>query len=92
MEMIIKVFTLLLYFLLNNFNNSPPIFLSNPCLVVGIPVSRAIFCFIFVMPNARFHENVTPGILNFVIFLFVYYVNYQTYIFYSTSELSLNNG
>lgn len=40
-----------------------PIFFSNPDFVVGIPVSFAIRCFTFVMPNARFHEKDTPGIL-----------------------------
>ena len=39
-----------------------PIFLSKPALLVGMPVSRANFCFIFVMPNALFNENDTPGI------------------------------
>lgn len=44
-----------------------PIFLSNPALEVGIPVSRANFCLACVIPSARFKENDTPGILNFVI-------------------------
>lgn len=39
-----------------------PIFLSSPALLVGIPVSRANFCFIWVIPNALFNENDTPGI------------------------------
>ena len=39
-----------------------PIFLSRPALLVGIPVSRANFCFIWVIPNALFNENDTPGI------------------------------
>ena len=60
------------YFPLSSFNIASPIFRSNPCLEVGIPVSRAICCLIFVMPNTRFHENVTPGILSFVISLFIY--------------------
>lgn len=42
-----------------------PIFLSNPALEVGIPVSRANFCLACVIPSARFKENETPGILNF---------------------------
>lgn len=42
-----------------------PIFLSNPALEVGIPVSRANFCLACVIPSARFKENDTPGILNF---------------------------
>lgn len=39
-----------------------PIFLSRPTLLVGLPVSRANFCFIWVIPNALFNENDTPGI------------------------------
>lgn len=39
-----------------------PIFLSKPALLVGMPVSRANFCFIFVMPNALLSEKDTPGI------------------------------
>ena len=39
-----------------------PIFLSRPALLVGMPVSRANFCFIWVIPNALFNENDTPGI------------------------------
>lgn len=41
---------------------APPIFLSIPCLVMGIPVFRLIFCFACVIPSALFHENVSPGI------------------------------
>ena len=33
-----------------------PIFCSTPALEVGMPVFRAIRCFAYVMPNARFHE------------------------------------
>lgn len=29
--------------------------------MVGTPVLRAKFCFAFVMPKARFHENERPG-------------------------------
>ncbi len=39
-----------------------PIFLSHPCLLNGMPVSWAIFCFACVIPSARFHENERPGI------------------------------
>ena len=41
---------------------APPIFLSIPCLVIGIPVFRLIFCFACVIPSALFQENVSPGI------------------------------
>ena len=54
------------YYFLNKFvrapRNSLPTLRSTPCLVIGIPVVRDIFCFTFVMPTARFQENVTPGI------------------------------
>ena len=39
-----------------------PILRSRPCLVIGTPVLRAIFCLACVRPIARFHENVRPGI------------------------------
>lgn len=41
---------------------APPIFLSIPCLVIGIPVFRLIFCFAYVISSALFQENVSPGI------------------------------
>ena len=39
-----------------------PIFRSIPAFEVEIPVVLAIRCFIFVIPNARFHEKLRPGI------------------------------
>lgn len=53
------------FFLKMALNTIFPIFLSNPALEVGIPVSRANFCLACVIPSARFKENDTPGILNF---------------------------
>ena len=41
-----------------------PILRSTPDLVVGIPVSLAIFCFAWVIPTSRFHENENPLIFN----------------------------
>ena len=41
---------------------APPVFLSIPCLVIGIPVVLLIFCFACVIPSALFQENVSPGI------------------------------
>lgn len=38
-----------------------PIFRCTPALEVGIPVSLAIRCRNCVMPNARFHEKLRPG-------------------------------
>ena len=48
------------------FNTIFPIFLSNPALEVGIPVSRANFCLACVIPKARFQENESSGIPVFV--------------------------
>ena len=38
-----------------------PIFRSSPAFEVGMPVSLAILCFACVMPSARFHEKLRPG-------------------------------
>lgn len=46
----------------NSLSKLFPIFRSNPAFDVGIPVWRANCCFAFVIPNARFHEKLTPGI------------------------------
>ena len=59
------------YFPYNAFRTILPIFLSNPAFEVGIPVSRANFCFACVIPKARFKENDTPGILNLDISLYI---------------------
>ena len=40
-----------------------PIFLSRPCLVVGIPVVLAIALLSTSTPNARLGENEVPGML-----------------------------
>ena len=52
-----------IYFLPNNvFQIALPIFRSTPAFDVGMPVALAIFCLICVMPKARFHEKLSPGI------------------------------
>jgi hypothetical protein len=38
-----------------------------PALLVGMPVRRAICRFRAVMPRARFHEKLTPGIFGVLI-------------------------
>jgi hypothetical protein len=38
-----------------------PIFRSTPAFEVGMPVALAILCFVCVIPNARFHEKLRPG-------------------------------
>lgn len=45
-------------------NSLPNLFLL-PCLVVGMPVALATFCFADVIPNARFQLNERPGINDF---------------------------
>ena len=55
-----------------------PIFRSRPALLVGMPVSRANFCFIWVIPNALFKENDTPGIFIEIVFLITNIHNYHS--------------
>lgn len=52
-----------------------PIFRSTPALVVGIPVARAIFCFACVIPKARFHEKLRPGIGVDFLFILEYFIS-----------------
>ena len=40
-----------------------------PCLVVGMPVLRAMRCFNAVMPSARFQLKVSPGMRNHFFFV-----------------------
>ena len=55
--------TRMFYFLPNKaFQIALPIFRSTPAFDVGMPVALAIFCLICVMPKARFHEKLSPGI------------------------------
>jgi len=42
-----------------------PTFRCIPCFVVGIPVRLANLCFSPVIPNARFHEKLSPGMIDF---------------------------
>lgn len=64
--------SLMFYFPNIDFNIILPIFRSSPTLEVGMPVSRAIFCFAWVMPNALFHENDRPGIPMFDFLLVIF--------------------
>lgn len=53
--------------LVYHFPNNPfriilPTLRSKPCLVVGMPVLRAIFCLTAVTPIARLSEKLSPGI------------------------------
>ena len=53
-----------------------PIFLSSPCLVVGMPVVLAIVLLRTSTPNALLGENDVPGMLNiFMAFIVVYILN-----------------
>lgn len=53
--------TLTLYFPNNDLRIILPILRSKPAFEVGMPVSRANFCFACVTPNALFHEKDNPG-------------------------------
>lgn len=51
-----------------------PIFLSIPALEVGMPVFFAISRFTCVMPMARFHEKLRPGMgVDFLLILLRFY-------------------
>lgn len=67
------------YFLpVNSESKVFPIFLSSPAFEVGIPVSRAIFCFACVMPSARFHEKLRPGMgVDFFVMFYSWFVCMQ---------------
>ena len=53
-----------------------PIFLSSPCLVVGIPIVLAIVLLRTSTPNALLGENDVPGMLNiFMAFIVGYILN-----------------
>ena len=43
-------------------NTKAPTLRSRPLRVVGMPVLRANFCFIAVIPSALFKEKESPGI------------------------------
>ena len=58
----LRIFCAIYFFLKIAFNIVLPILRSSPCLLKGIPVSRAIFCFACVIPNALFQEKERPGI------------------------------
>jgi hypothetical protein len=64
-KLISKIFFIKIYFLLNKapnikFKTERPTFLSIPFTEVGMPVSRANFCFAVVMPRALFQLKLTP--------------------------------
>lgn len=54
-------------FPVSRFITKEPTLRCRPCLVRGMPVARAIFCFAAVMPTARFHEKDSPGIFIMVV-------------------------
>ena len=49
-----------------------PILRSNPVLVMGMPVVRLMLCFTFVIPNARFHEKLRPGMSDFCLCIYLF--------------------
>ena len=44
-----------------DFKTRLPSLRSTPAFEVGMPVVRAIFCFVCEMPKALFHEKDSPG-------------------------------
>lgn len=65
------------YFPFSNRNIQLPIFSSTPFFDVGMPVVRAIRCFTFVIPTARFHEKVRPGMGGvFLLMIRKFHLNY----------------
>ena len=65
-----------------------PVFRSTPALEVGIPVALAILCLVCVMPNARFHEKLRPGMGDDFL-LITYYVFKLINKPYSISSFSI---
>lgn len=66
-----------------------PIFLSIPTFDIGMPVVRLMFCFIFVIPNARFHEKLWPGMGDDffpIVILFQILIMFGTVLIYALSE------
>ena len=66
-----------------------PIFLSIPTFDIGTPVVRLMFCFIFVIPNARFHEKLRPGMGDDffpIVILFQILIMFGTVLIYALSE------
>ena len=53
---------LVYYFPKSPFKIILPTLRSKPCLVVGMPVLRAIFCLTAVIPTALLREKLNPGI------------------------------
>lgn len=47
----------MIHFSPKSFQSKLPAFCCRPFFVVGIPVALAIFCLIFVTPNARFQDG-----------------------------------
>ena|GEM_PF-1995504 len=72
------------------FKMAAPILRSNPCLLMEIPVSRDIFCFAWVMPRARFHENESPGIEDFLLMTLVGSLQFLSGYTVKGSSLSLS--
>jgi hypothetical protein len=54
-----------------DFTIKPPIFLSIPALVTGMPVALVKLRFNAVIPMALFREKLSPGIFVLLIFLFI---------------------
>ena len=71
------------------FTIAAPIFRSIPDLLVGIPVSRANFCYTWVIPTIRFHENENPLI---TIYLIVILDSIVWLLLFSNCAQTVQNG
>ena len=81
------------YFLNITFNIVFPIFLSIPAFDIGTPVALDIFCFVCVMPKARFHEKLSPGIGDdfFVMFYLAFgYTHLDFHLFLQVPLLAIS--
>ena len=66
-----------------------PILRSNPDLDIGTPVARLMSCLTFVIPNARFHEKLRPGMGDDffpIVILFQILIMFGTVLIYALSE------
>ena len=66
-----------------------PILRSIPALDIGTPVARLMFCLTFVIPSARFHEKLWPGMGDDffpIVILFLILIMFGTVLIYALSE------
>ena len=71
-----------------DFTIKPPIFLSIPALVTGMPVALVKLRFNAVIPMALFREKLSPGI--FVLLIFFYLFDYKVTVYMIPPPMILN--